>query len=230
MVARKCKGCGNDLIARHGGTRYCNACGIEATAASVKTRRAAKRALVCECGQPKTPDYIRCIDCRRRTLEEQARDKPKLSTRERAKFPRRLPVGPLAAKLTRFVALHAERDQQDNLMVERVLEELGVCARRFYEWREGRSLQVSFPVADRVLTAAGWDWGDVWTRETAPALFDALDAIDALGEAEADGFCPVCSEWVATINQRCPWHERPVPVESSEPFVSDGSLPTEMAA
>ena len=228
-VDRVCKGCREVFSARYSGNRYCSACAETAREVLRDRRRAAKHVLVCSCGQPKSRDYVHCTDCRKRTLEVQMREQSTRSTWQRAKFPNRLPVAPLAVKLTRFVDLHAEYDEHDNRMSEPVLKQLGICSRRYYEWRQGRSLQVTFPLADRILTAAGWDWAEVWSRETAPALFDALDAIDELGEAEADGFCPECSEWVASINGTCPWHAKPVRVELSVPFDAahegpDGSI------
>ena len=229
-VSRKCKGCGQGFIAQYSGTLYCDACGMESRARKARNRQAAKRTLVCDCGNPKPRDYIHCVDCRRAKLEAQMRDQSRRSTWERAKFPARLPVAPLSVKLMRFVELHAEYNEHDVRMIEPILKRLGIDSRRYFEWREGRSLRITFRLADRVLTAAGWDWEDVWSRETCPELFDALDAIEALGEAEADGFCEVCSEWVATINGCCPWHDRPIPASASEPFEGpDGSL-SEMAA
>lgn len=56
--------------------------------------------------------------------------------------------------------------------------------RCYYEWRSGRAQTVSIEVADRVITALGLDWTDVWPRDEFPDFAARLDAIDAAGERE----------------------------------------------
>ena len=97
--------------------------------------------------------------------------------------------------------------------MEEAVGAIGINVRRWHEWRTGDALMVGVGLADRVLTAIGLDWLDVWTREEHPRFAACLDAIDALGEAPADGFCPVCCEPVASVNGTCPWHPVPVVVE-----------------
>lgn len=233
LECRPCDICSQTFQPRAHNARYCDGCQPAARARHEEARRRMRLVKRCKsCGGAKSAADIYCSDCKReRAARFQLTREPR-SAWERTKLPQRLPVEPLYLRVRAFIDKHAELNEQNIQLITPMAEMLGLGERRYSDWKRGVSLYVSLAVADRILTAAGWDWDDVWTRETAPELFDALDAIDALGEAEADGFCEVCMEWVATVNGCCPWHEKPVPAVSSEPFTfegPDGSL-SEMAA
>ena len=173
-----------------------------------------RRAPRCDCGGRKASGESYCPKCKRARKAQFG--PPPRPLRMVAQFPNRLPLDPLATRVQAFVDKHAEPNADGRLMTERVLAYLGLDTRRYNEWVNRRGATVSLELADRVLTRAGWDWGDVWDRESCPQLMDALEFIDSYDEAEADGFCPQCCEWVVSVQGRwCPWHPNPV-------VVSDG--------
>lgn len=160
------------------------------------------------CGVPKpSNNNVYCAECRANRLHWD--DLPVAP-----RFPGRLPVAPLHARVENWLKTNMEYGAFDQPAIERSIASLGLGIRRFNEWQAGRASTVSVGLADRVLTALSLDWLDVWTREEHPRFAACLDAIDALGEAPADGFCPECSEPVASVNGTCPWHPVPVVVES----------------
>lgn len=210
---RYCRHCSKHFLANTTGEAYCADCKTFAQQARQLERRLAKQRPNCECGKRKHRDDRYCESCKRERYVARMREQAQRSAWQRSRLPSRLPVAPLMERVVAYVERHAERNECGQLLAEPVLLRLGISVRRYYEWRNGRTLHLQFDIADKVLTAAGWDWLDVWDRDSCPELVEALEMIDRLGEAEADGFCPECSEWVASINSTCPWHERPVRVE-----------------
>lgn len=96
------------------------------------------------------------------------------------RFPASLPVGPLVAVIARHLERHAPAPTAHGSVArEECLRSIRVTPRRYYDWREGRSLSVSIERADRVITALGLDWMDVWPRDEYPDFAARLDAIDA---------------------------------------------------
>ena len=158
------------------------------------------------CGQAKPANHFYCHDC----MEDRG-DWHGMEVAPR--FPRRLPVAPLCAAVREWLKTNMAYDGFGNPLIESSIAPLGLIVRRYNEWSTGRAYWVGVELADRVLTGLGLDWLDVWTREEHPRFAACLDAIDALGEAPADGFCPECCEPVATLNGTCPWHPVPVVVE-----------------
>jgi hypothetical protein len=172
------------------------------------TRRRERRHMpLCPCGNTKSPSYVHCVECRaKRSHWGELPIRPE--------FPRRLPAAPLCVRVDDWLRFNMRHNEIGKALLEESLVHLGLGVRRYHEWCNGDALMVSVEVADRVLTALGLDWLDVWTREEHPRFAACLDAIDALGEAPADGFCPACNEPVASVNGTCPWHPVPVVVES----------------
>ena len=161
---------------------------------------------LCPCGNTKSPSYVHCTACRaKRSHWHEIPIRPR--------FPHSLPVAPLVARVEEWLRFNTPRDVWGNVQMEEAVGAIGINVRRWHEWRTGDALMVGVALADRVLTAIGLDWLDVWTREEHPRFAACLDAIDALGEAPADGWCPVCAEPVASVNGTCPWHPEPVVVE-----------------
>ena len=103
------------------------------------------------------------------------------------RFPATLPVGPLVAVIARHLERHAPPlTARGNAAREECLRSIRVTPRRYYDWREGRSLTVSIEHADRVITALGLDWMDVWPRDEYPEFAARLDAIDAARPADIE--------------------------------------------
>lgn len=96
------------------------------------------------------------------------------------RFPATLPVAPLAATVARHIERVAPAIGGGGCAWrDSCLMDIGVHPRRYYEWTRGRSLTVHIELADRVLTALGLDWVEVWPRDEFPEFAARLDAIDA---------------------------------------------------
>lgn len=79
-----------------------------------------------------------------------------------------LPAMPLVNLLDRMAESRGSVDE--------LASELHFSPRNLFAWRVGERQYVRFDVADRILTAAGLLWWEVWTEEEYPELHEALAA------------------------------------------------------
>lgn len=93
----------------------------------------------------------------------------------------KLPAAPLAALVDEHVRrVQAEHDLErgdhnlNGASAKSVCSSLGIDERMLRAWRTGERVSVQFDVADRVLTALGVQWHDVWDPDAYPDVAERL--------------------------------------------------------
>lgn len=94
-----------------------------------------------------------------------------------------VPAGPLGQALERIVIREqarrsrgSETGEEIGQAREMICAMLGTSSRSLYAWSRGERAMVSFSTADKVLTAAGLHWWDVWDPAEYPKVAERLEA------------------------------------------------------